>query len=154
MEAPLLSPPNKKERENAREASAKIIDLTGVNPKETSAFLKLTSGDERQEEIEIPLKALEMLKQILRLMADGSAIQIFPLESEISTQQAADLLNVSRPHIVKLLEEGHIPFTKIRRHRRIKLKEILKFKEKQEKESQKAHIEMVKLSQELDLPLY
>ena len=62
-------------------------------------------------------------------MAEGKTISIVPSNSEVSTQQAADMLNVSRPHLIKLLEAKKIPFNKVGSHRRILLKDIMEYKE-------------------------
>lgn len=80
----------------------------------------------------IPTKALHLLAVILSSMAQGKAVSLIPSDSEISTQQAADLLGVSRPHLVKLLEKGTIPFKKVGSHRRVLLEDLLIYKERQE----------------------
>lgn len=84
---------------------------------------------ETGEFITIPKKALILLSAIIQNMAEGKTISIVPSNSEVSTQQAADMLNVSRPHLVKLLETKKIPFKKTGSHRRILLKDILEYKE-------------------------
>jgi len=66
-----------------------------------------------------------LLFEILDNMAMGKSITLIPSEAEVSTQQAADMLNVSRPHLVKLLEKGEIPFKKVGSHRRIQLKDLI-----------------------------
>lgn len=84
---------------------------------------------ETGEFITIPKKALALLSVILQNMAEGKSISIVPSDSEVSTQHAADMLNVSRPHFVKLLESGAIPFKKVGSHRRILLKDIIAYEE-------------------------
>jgi len=79
--------------------------------------------------ITIPKKALALLSAILQNMAEGKTISIVPSNSEVSTQQAADMLNISRPHLVKLLEAKQIPFKKVGSHRRVLLKDIIEYKE-------------------------
>lgn len=73
----------------------------------------------------IPAKALQLLAVILSSMAQGKAVSLIPSDSEVSTQQAADLLNVSRPHLVKLLEAGVIAHKKVGSHRRVMLEDLL-----------------------------
>ena len=84
---------------------------------------------ETGEFITIPKKALTLLSAIIQNMAEGKTISIVPSNSEVSTQQAADMLNVSRPHLIKILETKKIPFKNIGSHRRILLKDIMEYKE-------------------------
>ena len=83
---------------------------------------------ETGEYITIPRRAIALFSSIIQNMAEGKTISIVPSNSEISTQQAADILNVSRPHLVKLLETHKIPFKKVGSHRRILLNDILAHK--------------------------
>lgn len=89
---------------------------------------------ETGEFITIPKKALTLLSAIIQNMAEGKTISIVPSNSEVSTQQAADMLNVSRPHLIKLLETKNIPFKKVGSHRRILLKDIMYYKEQLDKQ--------------------
>lgn len=81
--------------------------------------------------VTIPAKALHLLAVILSSMAEGKAISLIPSDSEVSTQQAAGVLNVSRPYVVKLLEEGVIPFKKVGSHRRVLLEDLLTYANQQ-----------------------
>ncbi|HEY0273969.1 MAG TPA: helix-turn-helix domain-containing protein [Chitinophaga sp.] len=85
------------------------------------------------ESLKIPKKALFLLFNILDNMAEGKSITLLPSTEEITTQQAADLLNVSRPHLVSLLEKGELPFKKVGTHRRIKLNDLIAYDEKLKK---------------------
>ena len=100
---------------------------------------------------EIPVSAFKILKSIMAAMAEGKAVSLIPAETELSTQQAADMLNVSRPHIVKLLENGEIPYTKTGTHRRIKLEDLQQYEERMKKERQEALNELAKEAQDQDL---
>ncbi|MGM0408188.1 MAG: helix-turn-helix domain-containing protein [Bacteroidota bacterium] len=97
--------------------------------------------EETEEKIRIPISALRLLADILKQISQGNPISIVPIATEMTTQAAAELLGCSRPHVVKLLEEGRIPFTKVGRHRRIKYEDIVRFKKniksKQRKRIQK-----------------
>lgn len=79
---------------------------------------KLVFQDSKNS-LELPEKAVSLLKEILLFMSEGKEITLIPTEAELSTQEAADILRVSRPHVVKLLEEGKIPYHKAGSHRRI-----------------------------------
>lgn len=109
------------------------------------------SIQESEEYFTMPKKALEFLSHILSIMAEGKAISLLPSESELTTQQAADILNISRPHIVKLLEQGIIPFKKVGAHRRILLEDLIKYAN-QQKETRKKNLKfLAKQAQELNL---
>ncbi|HRP56976.1 helix-turn-helix domain-containing protein [Agriterribacter sp.] len=95
--------------------------------------------DETSDKIKIPLSALKLLGDILKAMSQGKLISIVPVATEVTTQAAAEILGCSRPHLVKLLEEGKIAFTKVGKHRRIKFDDIMKYR-KQTKEQQKQNI--------------
>lgn len=82
---------------------------------------------ETGEFITIPKKALALLIDILANMSEGKSITLVPTDSELSTQQAADMLKVSRPHLIKLLENHTIPFKKVGSHRRVVLQDILAY---------------------------
>jgi len=106
---------------------------------------------EQREFLRIPKKAFHLLVVILNNMAEGKSITLIPSEADISTQQAADVLNVSRPHIVKLLKEGIIPFKKVGTHRRIELKHLLEYeKTVNDKRKQKLDF-LAEQAQELNL---
>lgn len=95
--------------------------------------------EETNEKIKIPLSALKLLGEILKAMGEGKLISIVPIATEVTTQAAAELLGCSRPHLVKLLEEGFIPFTKVGKHRRIQYNDLMKYRN-QMKKQQKQHI--------------
>jgi excisionase family DNA binding protein len=114
--------------------------------KTLSAILEQISADETEIEIEetrdkikIPSKALKLLGDILKSMSEGKPVSIVPIETEVTTQKAAEILGCSRPHLVKLLEDGEIGYTKVGKHRRIRLEDVLKY-QKQMKENQKRQI--------------
>ena len=95
--------------------------------------------EETSEKIKIPLSALKLLSDILKAMGQGKLISIVPVATEVTTQAASEILGCSRPHLVKLLEEGKIAFTKVGKHRRIKFDDIANYK-KHMKEQQKQNI--------------
>ena len=107
--------------------------------------------EETSEKIKIPLSALKLLGDILKAMGQGKLISLVPIATEITTQAAAEILGCSRPHLVKLLEDGKIAFTKVGKHRRIKFDDIMKYK-KQMKEQQKQNIiDIMNLDEETGL---
>jgi excisionase family DNA binding protein len=101
--------------------------------------------------VQIPKKSVDLLINILSTMAEGKDVVLMPSDVEVSTQRAADLLNVSRPFIVKLLSEGKIPFTKVGTHRRIRLKDLEAYQSNL-KEVRKRNIQfLINQGQELNL---
>jgi excisionase family DNA binding protein len=107
--------------------------------------------EETSEKIKIPLSALKLLGDILKAMGQGKLISIVPIATEVTTQAAAEILGCSRPHLVKLLEDGKIAFTKVGKHRRIKFDDIIDYR-KQMKERQKQNIiDIMNLDEEAGL---
>lgn len=95
--------------------------------------------EETGEKIKVPRRALVLLGNILKAMSEGRPISIVPVATEVTTQSAAEILSCSRPHLVKLLEEGKIPYTKVGKHRRLMIEDVLKYKQ-QMKAEQKQHL--------------
>ena len=104
-----------------------------------------------KEEIEIPNQALTLLSDILSNMAEGNPVSVLSAEAQISTQEAADRLHISRPFLVKLLETGEIPFLKVGSHRRILLIDILDYEQKQQDIRKKQLAFLSKQAQKLNL---
>lgn len=108
--------------------------------------------EETGEKITVPKRALFLLGKILKAMSQGKPISIVPIATEVTTQSAAEILSCSRPHLVKLLEEGKIPYTKVGKHRRMMFEDVLKYKQ-QLKEEQKQHLIDIMTSDE-EIGLY
>ena len=106
---------------------------------------------ESDEVVLIPIKALKLLKLIISNMAEGKSIALMPTDAEITTQQAAEILNVSRPHLIKLLEKGEIPYKKVGSHRRILLLDILEYESKFKTARRKRLNLLAKEAQKLNL---
>jgi excisionase family DNA binding protein len=107
-------------------AGASLLHFAQASKKKRSEAVTIRL-QESEVAIAIPRKALELLEFILASMAQGKALSLIPSDSELSTQQAADMLNVSRPHLVKLLEQGALPFKKVGSHRRVQLADLLAY---------------------------
>lgn len=95
--------------------------------------------EETNDKIKIPLSALKLLGDILKAMSQGKLISLVSISTELTTQAAAEFIGCSRPHLVKLLEDGKIAYTKVGKHRRIKFDDIVKYRN-QMKNQQKQHI--------------
>ena len=107
--------------------------------------------EETKERIKIPLKALQLLAEILKETSQGKPVSIVPIATEITTQAAAELIGCSRPHLVKLLETGEISYTKIGKHRRIKYQDIIDYKRKMRAKQRALLIEIMKADEESGL---
>lgn len=107
--------------------------------------------EETNERIKIPLNSLKLLAKILKATSQGKLISIVPIATEITTQAAAELIGCSRPHLIKLLENGKIKFTKIGKHRRIKYQDVLEYKKKVKTEQRKLLIKIMKADEESGL---
>ena len=104
-----------------------------------------------QDALVIPRPTAVMFAQILDLLAQGRGVQIFPREVELSTQHAADMLNVSRPYLIGLLEGGKIPFRKVGRHRRVRFEDLMNYKRSDDLTRRAAADGLAELSEDLDL---
>lgn len=112
----------------------------------------LLDRDNRTEEtIELPATAVRLLLDMLEQMSRGNAVTLMPIHAELTTQQAADLLNVSRPHLVQLLTRGAIPFRKVGTHRRIRAEDVFAYKRQNETDRHRALAELSAIDQELGL---
>jgi excisionase family DNA binding protein len=101
------------------------------------------------EEIELPHSVYRVLARVVHEMAQGNAVRVLPVHAQLSTQEAAELLSVSRPFLIRLLEEGKIPYHKVGRHRRIVLEDLLVYKQERDEERRRTLNELARESQEL-----
>lgn len=114
--------PTEQEVKLARESSRLLAACIGRGK---AAKLRVFDG---KQDITVPVSALRLLVDILAQMAEGNAVTIMPIHAELTTQQAADFLNVSRPYLVGLLERNELPYRKVGSHRRILAKELLEYR--------------------------
>jgi excisionase family DNA binding protein len=121
-----------------RLSSNSPFDLRAINPL-------------KEPSVKIPAQAAHLLVQILDEMSRGNAVKVIPVQAELTTQEAAELLNVSRPTLIRLLDEGKIQFHKVGTHRRVLLKSTLAYKRRIETERKEALAELAAYDQELDL---
>ena len=130
----------------ARAGASSLDRLLNKLPESDKTGVKLDGQD-----LALPRQALVLLRDLLADMAQGDAVAVVPLHTEMTTQQAADFLNVSRPYLITLLERGELRYTKVGTHRRIQFKELLAYKDKIRQQSSGAMDELVKIAQENNL---
>ena len=99
----------------------------------------------------VPREAAVLLAQVLGYLASGEGVTVMPESAELTTQQAAEFLNVSRPYLIKLLETGEIPFRLVGTHRRVRFRDLRDYKNRDDLERRRAADDLTQLSQELGL---
>jgi len=113
--------------------------------------LQIATSGRESVKIDLPAVVVRLLKQILRETADGRAVSLVTIEEEITTQQAADLLNVSRPYLIGLVRKGFLPVRKVGNQRRLPLRDVLAYKAENRAKRHAIVDEMGRLDQELGL---
>ena len=140
--------PTEADTQLARESSRKLA--AHKLGRRASVQIQVLDGHE-PETVALPVSALRLLQHILTEMAQGNAVTLIPIHAELTTQQAADLLNVSRPFLVGLLESGQIPHRKVGTHRRVLFRDLMAYKQKNDAERLKALQELTAQAQELKM---
>ena len=132
------------------EASRILADLVTQEP-EGQAELHIHTNGKQDTTVTVPLPAIRLLSDALQEMAKGNAVAVHPTPRELTTQQAADLLQVSRPYVVKLLEEGKIPFRSVGHYRRISYRGLLEYVKQEDARRDQVMRELVAESEALGL---
>lgn len=104
-----------------------------------------------QETLDVPRSAVELLARVLAHMAAGQGVSIVPAHAELTTQQAADLMNVSRPFLIGLLTSGEIEYRTVGKHRRIKAESLMEYIAADDRKRREAADEMTQLTQEMGI---
>lgn len=131
IEQHTVLPPSATEPDARRELRRLDEFMVAASPAQQA---KLIGPD--GSEVTLPEQVYDVLRDVVKAMSQGFAINIAPLNAVLTTQQAADMLDVSRPTLVKLLESGEIPFEKPGRHRRVLLSDLLEYRARSRAERQ------------------
>lgn len=118
----------------------------------SKAPLSFRVGEAAKEEtLQLPAPAVKMLVRILEEMARGNAVTLIPVHAELTTQEAADMLNISRPSVIQLLDEGKIEYRKVGTHRRIRFDALMAYKRQTDAERRAALAELAAYDQEIGI---
>lgn len=142
-----ITKPSKEEQRVAMESYNALAEVLEGLRKDNSEIVI----DETREKIRIPLNALKLLAKILKVTSEGKPISIVPIATEMTTQAVADSLGCSRPHLIKLLEEGEIEYTKIGKHRRVKFEDVMAYKKRMKARQQELLIKIMNADEESGL---
>ena len=145
----LSASPTREERQIAQEGFQILIDiLDEINHPENIPEISVM---ETEQPIKIPFKVLKMLAEILRNLKDGNSVSLVSQGTVFTTQKAAEFLNCSRPHVIKLIDEGSLEAEMVGRHRRIQFKALVDFKKKMTRERKEALTKLMHDSEDLGL---
>ncbi|MBV9445610.1 MAG: helix-turn-helix domain-containing protein [Streptosporangiaceae bacterium] len=141
--------PGDADAELASRAARRIRDYLAAHPGTDPVTIRgELAGD---DSLVVPREATVMFAQILALLAAGQGVQLIPDAAELTTQQAADFLNVSRPYLIGLLEAGEIPFRLVGTHRRVRFVDLREYRRRDDLSRRNAADELTQLSEELGL---
>lgn len=135
-----------KEERGALEHLQRALSEAALAPKATAA---LVGSDGKG--IPLPEPLFKILRYAAGMLVRGERITLAPVTKDISTQEAADLLGVSRPHLIKLLDTGEIPFTKNGRNRRVRFGDVNGYRKKRDAERRERLRDLIRQSEELGL---
>ena len=143
-------PPTAADAQLALESSRRLTKFLAASPKK-ALRVRIEPENEPDESISIPITAFRLLNSILTEMAKGNAVTLIPVHAELTTQQAAQILNVSRPFLIEQLEKGVIPYRKVGTHRRVMFKDLMEYKQTMDHNRLNALEELSAIDQELGL---
>jgi excisionase family DNA binding protein len=141
--------PGDADAELASRAARRIRDYLTTHPGTDPVRVRGELGGD--DALVVPRTAAVMFAQILSLLASGQGVQIIPDAAELTTQQAADFLNVSRPHLIGLLEDGEIPYRMVGTHRRIRFEDLREYRRQDDLKRRKAADQLTELTENLGL---
>lgn len=142
--------PTQAEASLARDAGMLLKGMVGKRLGVQLRFETAGNGPDA-ETVTLPEAATRMLLHILDEMAHGNAVALVPLHAELTTQQAADMLNVSRPFVVRLIEDARLPHRKVGTHRRVRVDDVLAYRRRAEEDRDAALLELAKETRRLGL---
>lgn len=146
-----LELPDKTAADQAAQAVAELNAFLVAHPTPTGRVRLCTDDDGPETQVVIPAVALRFFVDVLAELANGNAVTVAPVHAELTTQQAADFLNVSRPYLIKLLDEERIPFRRVGNRRKVQLVDVLDYKRHDDVRRQEILNELTREAEELGL---
>lgn len=143
-----LDLPTRDDVELAKQAARKLARSLRAHGGGT---VTISTDIDGEAQVVLPRRAAQMLVELLAQMANGNAVTLLPVHARLTTQQAADLLNVSRPFLVKLIEAGAIPYEMVGTHRRLRAEDVFAYRKSQEQRSRRALADLSAMDQELGI---
>jgi excisionase family DNA binding protein len=141
--------PGQVDTEAAGRTARRIMDF--LASRQDADPLEIYVEGDVNEVLVVPRAAAALLASVMATLEAGQGVALVPSDAQLTTQQAADMINVSRPYLIGLLESGKIPFTKVGRHRRISFTDLRDYKRHSDQQARAAADEMTELGQELGL---
>lgn len=142
-------PPSAHDAELARESSAKLANLAST--RSDSFEFQVTLSSHKREKVVLPKGAMKLLVQLLIEMSKGNAVTLLPVQAQLTTQQAAEILGVSRPFLIKEIKEKKIPCHTVGTHRRVFFRDVMAYKRRHMEMHEKAMNQLAEQAQELHL---
>jgi excisionase family DNA binding protein len=139
--------PGEVDAEIACRTARRIGDYLANNPDDDPIEIKVEGDD--SEVLVVPRAGAALLAAVMTAVANGQGVAVIPSGAQLTTQQAADILNVSRPYLIGLLEKSEIPFSLVGRHRRIPFQALMDYKRRSDQTARAAADELSALSQDL-----
>lgn len=143
--------PDRADVSTADEALRHVRDYLDRHPDDQGNIHLVVDDEHGREDLSVPRGAVELLARILAHMASGKGVSVVPSNAELTTQQAADMLNVSRPFLIGLLEAGEIDYRKVGTHRRVRAESLLNYMRHDDQRRRDAAEELTALTQEMGL---
>lgn len=142
--------PSEADAKLARESS-RLLAARKLGRRASVRIRLVDDGGDEAETVSVPASALRLFLHLLTEMSQGHSVTLVPTQAELTTQQAADILNVSRPYVVKLLDEGKIPSRTVGKYRRVRFDDLMAFKRKDDEARAKVLDQLTAEAEELKM---